>query len=451
MTDIYGSLQRIIHELSVIYPDPVRRLQQDGQRLPGLIYAGSGGSIVTNEEIETEIRNVADWMLKQRPKARDKHSHKEWRSKTREAFGPALAQLDFSRTPRENARELKVNIEAKLDEYSAGHNSRGRSLGCRLFFEPMEDPFSIGPVVFETKSRWLDQALKNSDISTTTHRRLMRAFRGEKLRRRKPSLDSSQEESIHSVLCDAQMVCTVTTEGMARELGEKRTILAARLALTSIALIWREPSRMLESFGLSTDHGIRLVRLIPVAPGPRMLAGSKLIGRPFGMRVSQNEWSSILEDEQQYFELYGKMICCWTSPEHEIQASSLLRGLSRALFWFWKGCTEESDLMSIVAFTASLESLTGGGESSAIKKLVKTRLGKDENDEIVTGITSKQLIKRIYGVGRSRTLHGTNEDFFHDWSDWRVMAESLTRACIVSSMERCQQHPDETDIKSLLR
>ena len=451
MTDVYGPLQRIIHELSVIYRDPVRRSRQDGQRLPGLIYAGSGRSIVTNEAIEIEIRNVADWMLEQRPKAQDRQSLKEWRSKTREAFGPALAQLDFSRTPRENARELKVTIEASLDEYTADHSSRGRSLGCRLFCEPMDDPFSIGPVVFQTKSRWLDRALRNSDISITTHRRLTRAFGGAKLRKRKPSLDSIQEESILDVLCDAQMVCTVTTEGMAQELGEERTILAARLALTSIALIWREPSRMLESFGLSTDHGIRVVRLIPVAPGPRMAAGSRLIGRPFGMPVSQEEWASILGEEQKYFELSGKMIFCWTSPEHDKHASSLLRGLSRALFWFWKGCTEESNLMSIIALAAALESLTGGGQSSAIKKLVKARLGKDEKDEIVSGITLKQLVKRIYEVGRSRTLHGTNKDMLHDWSDARAMAESLTRACIISSMEWCEQNESERDIKMLLR
>ena len=451
MTDVYGSLQRIIQELCAIYPDPVRRLQKDGQGLPGLIYAGSGGSIATNEVMETEIRNVADWMFKQRPQARDKHSLKEWRSKTREAFGPALAQLDFNRTLRENAKELKVDIETKLDEYSAGHSSRGRSLGCGLFSEPPTDPFAIGPVVFDTKSRWLDHALNNSDISKTTHRRLGRAFCGKKLEKRKSSLDSLQEDSILRVLSDAQMVCTVTTEGMAPELGEERTILAARLALISIALLWREPSKMLESFGLSTDHGLGVVRLIPVAPGTRMLGGSKVIGRPFGMPVSQKEWSSILEDEREYFELSGKMILCWTSPEEDKQASSLLRGLSRALFWFWKGCTEEFDLMSIVSFTASLESLTGGGQSSAIKKLVKARLGIDEGDEIVSGTTLNQVLERIYGVGRSRTLHGTNQDMLHDWSDWRAIGESLTRVCIVSSMEWCQKNKLESDIKSLLQ
>lgn len=451
MTDVYGPLERIIHELSAIYPDPVRRLQEDGQGLPGLIYAGPGGSIATNEIMEIEIRNVADWMLGQRPHARDKHSLKEWRSKTREVFGPALAQLDFSRAPRENAKELKVSIEARLDQYSAGHSSRGRSLGCRLFSEPPKDQFSIGPVVFETKSLWLDHALKNSDITTTTHRRISRVFCGKKLRKRKSSLDSIQEDSILGVLGDAQMVCTVTTEGLAPELGEKRTILAARLALTSIALIWREPSKMLESFGMSTDHGIRVVRLIPVRPGPRMLGGSKLIGRPFGMPVSQKEWSSILEDEGEYFKLAGKMIFCWTNPQHDKQGSSLLRGLSRALFWFWKGCTEENDLMSLVSFAASLESLTGGGKSKAIKKLVEARLGKDEGDEIVSGTTVRQLIKRIYEVGRSRTLHGTNQDMLHDWSDWRLIAESLTRVCIVSSMEWCQNNQSESDIKSLLQ
>ena len=449
MTDVFGSLEQIIHELSAISPDPVRRLQQDGQGPPGLIYAGSEGSIATNKKMETEIRNVADWMLKERPHARNKHSLKEWRSKTREAFGPAIAQLDFNRAARENVKELKVTIEKKLDEYSASHSSRGRSLGCRLFSEPPKDPFAIGPVVFETKSQWLDHALKNSDISKTTHRRLRRTFCGNKPRKRKPSLDSIHEDSIFRVLCDAQMVCTVTTEGMAPGLGEERTILAARLALTSIALLWPKPSKMLEGFGLSTDHGLRVVRLIPVAPGTRMLGGSKVIGQPFGMPVSQKEWSSILEDEQEYLELSGKMIFCWTSSEQDKQASSLLRGLSRALFWFWKGCTEEIDLMSIVSFMASLESLTGGGQSGAIKRLVKARLGIDEGDEIVPGITLGQLMKRMYGVGRSRTLHGTNQDMLHDWSDWRAIGESLTRVCIVSSMEWCQKNQLESDIKSL--
>ncbi len=138
MTDIYGPLERIIHELSVIHLDPVRHLQQDGQGLPSLIYAGSGGSIVTNEVIETEIQKVADWMLQQQPYARDKHSLKEWLSTTRAAFDPALAQLELSRTARENAKQLKVKIESRLDEYSVQHGSRGRSLGVDYFPNPQE-------------------------------------------------------------------------------------------------------------------------------------------------------------------------------------------------------------------------------------------------------------------------------------------------------------------------
>lgn len=451
MTDVYGSLQRIIHELSAIYPDPVRRLQEDGQGLPGLIYAGARGSIATNEAMEREIRRVADWMLEQRSQARSKHSLREWRSKTRESFGPALAQLDLNRSPRENARELKVEIEAILDEYSAGHSSRGRSLGCRLFAEPLEGPLVIGPVVFETRARWLEQALNNSDIGKVTHRRLGRAFGGNKPRKRKPSPDAVQESAILRVLSDAQMVCTVTTEGLAPELGEERAILAARLALTSIALLWREPSKVLEGFGLSTDHGHRVVQLVPVAPGARMLGGSRLIGRPFGMPMSQEEWAAIREVEREYFQLAGKLISCWTSPEQDQQASPVLRGLSRALFWLWKGCTEEIDLMSIVSFTTSLESLTSGGQSSAIKQLVEARLGIDETDEIVAGTTLNQLMERMYGVGRSRTLHGTNQDMLHDWSEWRAMGESLTHACIVNSMEWYQQNQSESDIRSLLQ
>jgi hypothetical protein len=101
-----------------------------------------------------------------------------------------------------------------------------------------------------------------------------------------------------------------------------------------------------------------------------------------------------------------------------------------------------------VKFTATLEALSG--KSAAIVKLAKARLGIKAGAKVVGDKDIEKVVKWIYSTGRSQTLHGTNTDILHDWSDARAVAESLTRHCLVASIDWLGQNPSATDKKALL-
>ena len=449
MSNIHRTFGTIIEELKDLASHPMRIHTEEEPRMTGWIDTGQGGSIVVNEIIDREIRNVADWLLEQNPQARATHSRKEWRATVRAAFGPALVQINEDESLDDCGQELKRFVETAVEKRIAGYGYRGTALGCWLFAESLVDSFTVGPVMFEPKSAWLDRALETRDISRITHRRLGRAFSGQSVRPRKASMDKVQEEYILHVLEKAPMVCTVTTQGLAPEVGQKRSILAARLALTSIALLWSYPSRVLDHFRISTDAGPRIIRTIPVAPGRRMVGGLRWSGMPVGFPMAAKEWGTVLQEKRAFFELAGKMIVCWTSTKAFDQASHLLRGLSQSLFFFGKACREESDLMSIAEFITALESLTGGREWRGILDLLKARLGMEDNTEVMQGKTLKQVVKRIYSTARSRTLHGTNDQLLHDWSTTREMAESMARHGLVSCIDWVDNNREATELKDL--
>ena len=204
-------------------------------------------------------------------------------------------------------------------------------------------------------------------------------------------MDSMQEESILDVLKQAQMVCTVTTDGLAPEVAQKRSIIAAQLALTSISLLWEIPSRVLNGLRLTVDYAPRIIQTIPFTPGSRMIGGRRLVGIPHGPKMTEDNWSYITNDAQGFFDLAGKMIACWTSTTAYNNALPILRCLSQALYFFWDACQDENDLMSIVKFTAALESLVPGKKANGVRKLANARLGIKDNEFITSNKTLRAV------------------------------------------------------------
>ena len=451
MIDIYGAYRTIASKYFVESTDPVGTQANELPQMVGWIATGNGGSILVNETTDQAIRNVADWMRQETPTLRSTHTVKEWQAMVRAAFGPVLVQLDFSDSFENVARILKSKIEKEMNERIVGYTKRGTSLGCWLFSQPTNGSFSIGPVCFEPRQIWLNRVLDTGDISKVTHRRLSRDFSGRSVRKRKSSVDAVQEKSILEALGNAPTVCTTITQGLAPETTQRRTILAARLALTSISLLWQMPSQVLDHFRISTDHGSRIIRMVPVAPGPRMIGGSRLVGRPPGFPIDTVDWDLLAKENAGFLSLAGRMIACWTSRSAHEQASRLLLNLSQSIFFFWKACREESDVMAVVEFVASIECLSGGRKESGIVKLLSARLGIEENDPFHHGETLKQVIRRIYGTGRSRTIHGSNSEIVHDWSPVRALTECIARIAIVSCIDWFQQNPKATDPKELLK
>ena len=80
--------------------------------------------------------------------------------------------------------------------------------------------------------------------------------------------------------------------------------------------------------------------------------------------------------------------------------------------------------MAIVKFCSSMEAAAGGRGVKGIQNLMKARLTINDEDEL------RKNLKDIYGSGRSRTVHGTNNNLNHDWNDIRNRAEQYARMCL---------------------
>ena len=290
---------------------------------------------------------------------------------------------------------------------------------------------------------WLNKALNDQLIINTEHQRLTAVSFGENPDSANESLEEFRELSIDEMLDGSQLVCTVKTEGLAPELARKRSLVAARLAQTSIALRWRQPSEVLEGMRLTGDRGTQNIVIITSTPETGLGFYSEIVGLNL---VECNNVASFVGDGRSFYDLAGRMIACWTSNSEYSRASDLLRGLSQALYLFCGGCKDDDKLMSIVKFTASLEALAKRQNSSGILELLKARFNMSEDDLITPDKTLKQMVGLIYNRARSRTLHGTNADLLHDWSSVETNAEIITRNCIVSSMYFLMENPNAREL-----
>lgn len=115
--------------------------------------------------------------------------------------------------------------------------------------------------------------------------------------------------------------------------------------------------------------------------------------------------------------------------------------LAQALLWFYEGCSASTDLMAIVKFTATLDALACGHRQKGILQLINIRLGIQDCDEISPGLNLKQAVKNIYKYGRSRTVHGTNHELRHDWSEIAVLAEQFAQSCLFNCIEWVTKNP----------
>jgi hypothetical protein len=442
-TDIHASFQKIVRELKRLH-EP-ENFKMSIETFSGWISDDSGGQIVLNQEIDKEIRIVADWLREQRPATKSQQTLKEWRNLVRNAFGPAFATLDLAAGDEENGKKLKKLVEEAIDTAPRTLSSLSMIMGCTLFQETLPAPLAIGPVLFETKPDWLARAEKATQITPKIRRRLERAFAGRRLAKAKDPWQDHSERAILDVLRTAQLVCTVETKDLAPAMAQERAIIGARLAQTALALFWKTPSYPLQGFQLSVDPGCRNIATLFFVPNAQHITGGGyLVGMPHGPSVKPQTLSKFLNDASDLLEVAGRMIECWTSTSAYGQAPPILRSLAQALFFFSEGCRDGNNLMAIVKFTAALEALAQG-KAGKIQKLAKARLGIKNNAKFYGDKDIDEVVDWLYSKHRSRTLHGTNPEIHHDWSEARTLAEILTRLCLFTCIDWFKSHPNATE------
>lgn len=131
--------------------------------LPRMIATDDGGSIIISNAIDVAITEISRRMMENDQALPLRYTVSEWNKVVRNAFGPALAQLDFAGEPNAQAEILLRTVKCRLETESIASVSREHSFGCTLFGNAVSG-FQIGPVRFEPRLEWLDRQLEAGTV-----------------------------------------------------------------------------------------------------------------------------------------------------------------------------------------------------------------------------------------------------------------------------------------------
>jgi hypothetical protein len=425
--------------------------KDDDFPLPRMIPAGDGGGIIISKKIEGIITTVARRIKENDPALRTTHTDAEWITAVRNAFGPALFPIDLADDPGSNAEKVLASVKAAV-KARVPSGPMEYAFGCTLFSNADVAAFEIGPVRFEVRLEWLARKASEEAVSKVTRRRVERAWQGQRLSKRKSSYDSIRENDILDAIGSCPYVCSVSTAGLAPEAGKEKALTAARLALASVALLWETPSRALEGFNLLYDRNVRRQKALSFTPGKITLAGSQLSHMPHGPSLKPGEWQKMFAQWSDHFSVSGEILEYWLSADGKVRRPTMMNRLAQALLWFHEACRETVTLMTIVKFTACMDGLGGAKEEQGILQLLDARLGIRREATIrADGPTVKQVISKIYGEGRSRTVHGTNDNIGFDWSVTAGHAQQFARLCLLSCINWAATNPGSDDPRQLLK
>lgn len=437
MTAQIDLVKDIILELTRLETIPMaERSVDDEYSLPRMIDAGNGEGLIVSRKLDEGIERLAKRLMDDDPSLKPKFTQAEWRAIVRRSFGPALASIDLDEELEANASNVLLQVRKSANQGSTGKRTQEFAFGCTLFGGNDIKPFSIGPVLFETRAVWLGRKYNDGAISPLATRRIQRAWQGGKLRKRKPSVDSMAEMDVIDAIGSCEFVCSVTIHDLGSEAGREKALTAARFATTAIALTWQTPSRALNGINLVFDREPHRRKTLAFIPGKSVLSGSSWSHLPSGPHIKPDEWEVVLQDKSAIFAVVGEMLDYVISPSGTAARPYMMQTLFHAFLWFHEGCREPSSHIAVVKLAASLDALACGKKSAGILALINARLKLDGDKPIrPDGPTVKNVIERIYDRGRSRMMHGNNPELSSDWSDMKGLAEQFGRLCLLLSLD----------------
>lgn len=435
----------------------VRELRKSGKYdFPSFVADGNGRSLLLSKEMDKLLWIIATQFIENDASLKKSFSKKDLHGLVRRTFGPALAQIDPDGDVSANAEIILDKVRTKItEEREANTKPLEFCFGCTLFANPDIPAFSIGPVKFEPRSVWLDRKKKDGEISKTTVNRIMRRWSTQSeakgpLRKRKPTVDSICEIDILDAVSESPYVCSIATKGFSVAFGRDRAELAGRIAMTSVALLWAVPSRVLSGFNFVFDFPESHRISLQCAPQRTPLSSRERVRMPHGPTVDFDEWQELKSDAFDHFQVVGEILSSLVegvaSPQRRAE---LVRAFSHSFLWFHEACRERLPVVAVVKFAASLDALACGKGEKAILKLIEARLKIDRDAPLfVDGMTVAQAVSKIYSSGRSRTIHGNNPDLGLDWEDVRGRAEYLARLCLVMCIDWAR-HSENVNLASI--
>lgn len=430
-------LRLIIRETRRAQVEPWKRPAPSKHKtlnLPPMLPLGDGRQLPATDELLQAVYQLAELQWRNENSLKPRFKIGELANLYRDSFGEVLSALDPDKDDEELVTELGKKVS---DVLSSRIRLRDRpidlTLGCHLFEGDTAYPIRIGPVVFETREQWRARLFREERISQVTARRLALRWDGGRPRKRKPSFDEHAEKAVLDAVGDCPAICTINTKGLSSANTKDKGLLAARLAMTAIALMWSRPSQALEWMNLLYDRRLDHRYTVQFSSGIDVGRSTELSQMPCGKSVDQ-EHIEILRKYGPLFEQIGKALTSYVQPSAETKRPNLMNALFLSLWWFHEACREPLDQIAVTKFAASMDALVKGQDAHAILRFIEARTGIGPKDKLMSGgMTAEKVMDQIYGKGRSQLIHGSSKDFSHDWSEPRAIAEVVGRTCLVEA------------------
>jgi len=372
------------------------------------------------------------------------HTREEWWRFVQSGFAAVLRKEHLSWERGRAVAALASGLREHMTQVVCAHPEREFALGCSLFDEPGKTLPHFAHAHFETREAWLTRKTEDGAISPVTARRIQAVWAGRKVARRRPSLDAANERSVLRGIGKAKFVCTVRTRRFAAKAAEQRAVMAARLALLALSLIWARPVRALQGLNLAFD-GLRQSRQVLAFSHGHVLDAWTEEKDPHAPWTPTEVWEAAVAEYEETFKAANEAIGFVLLPPAEAQRPNLMLAISQAMLWFHKACREPLDLMAIVNCATALDALAMGKRARGIERLLCARLGLELHDVCIGELTVKQVVHEIYNLTRNQASHGREPPFGRDWSRLRAVSETLTRRMILECLEWSADHPTSDD------
>ena len=446
-----GIVVQILHELKAKQSRPFPESSiNTTPELPSWIDAGEGQSLIINGAISGLIVDLADHLYASKPELKNSISKKDWSSIVKRVIGPMLGKVDLDVSFETSAIEVLAAIKVDLNRSDWNFGKRTFLFGCSLVSHHDIPPFTVGPVTIRRRHMWLDHALQERRISRLTYSRLAASWSGTKIRPRKPSLESGNERAIIRAVGEAPFVCSIETEGLFGDFAKEKALLAARLTLLGVALLWASPRKALQEINLAYDGPPHLQAYTFYQERPELLSGGRWTKSLHGLSLFGDAWEPIIAQRNNWWATLAEAIEFLLGNPVQAQRPKLMTSFAHALIWFHEACREPMPMIALTKYISCLDALACGSQAPGIIALVSARMEVEPEAPIrADGPSFKSAINQLYSRGRSRLLHGSSDRLGHDWEDQRELAETLARYCLILCFEWAAQHPECDDPKQM--
>jgi hypothetical protein len=424
------------------HPNPERRRPKG--TIPYFMTNADGVQIFLVDSVVRPMHLVAEVLWDEDQARAVLHTRDEWWKIVREAFAFALRRENLGRERAEALSGVAADLRDFVSARAGSYGELEFAFACSLIQESERTLPSFKNARFEPRETWLARKQGEGVVSAVSARRLQAAWAKQSLRRRRPSGDASSERHILDSIGDASFVCTVKTNGFAAKAAEQRALMAARLALLSVSLVWTRPVSALKGLNLAID-GLSDMRTTLIFAGEHILGGWTQEKLPHAPWSPREEWEDMIVAYGPAFLVADEAIGFVLARPGESARPSLMLALSQAMLWFHEACREPLDLMAIVNCAVALDALASGQRAKGIRKLICARLHIGPDDPCVGEQTPSDIVRQIYERTRNQATHGREPPFGRDWTRTRALADTITRRMIIECLQWANDHPDRDD------